>query len=57
MITAKRTLPIIGVTKVRQVEEAVKVAEIELTAGEISHLERLGEGTGVHTLREWEKEM
>mgnify|MGYP002511891733 FL=1 len=54
---AKGTLPIIGVTKVHQVEEAIKVAQIELTADEISRLERLGDETGVHTLREWEKEM
>lgn len=54
---AKGTLPIIGVTKVRQVEEAAKAAQIELTTDEISRLERLGDETGVHTLREWEKEM
>ena len=54
---AKGTLPIIGVTKVRQVEEAAKAAQIELTVDEISRLERLGDETGVHTLREWEKEM
>ena len=54
---AKGTLPIIGVTKVHQVEEAIKAAQIELTADEISRLERLGDETGVHTLREWEKEM
>lgn len=54
---AKGTLPIIGVTKVRQVQEAAKAAQIELTADEIIRLERLGDETGVHTLREWEKEM
>ena len=54
---AKGTLPIIGVTKVHQVEEAAKAAQIELTADEISRLEKLGDETGVHTLREWEKEM
>ena len=54
---AKGTLPIIGVTKVRQVEEAAKAMRIELTVDEISRLERLGDETGVHTLREWEKEM
>lgn len=54
---AKGTLPIIGVTKVRQVEEAAKAAQITLTAEEISRLEKLGDETGVHTLREWEKEM
>lgn len=54
---AKGTLPIIGVTKVRQVEEAAAAARIELTAEEISRLEKLGDETGVDTLREWEKEM
>ena len=54
---AKGTLPIIGVTKASQVEEAVKTAQIDLTADEISRLERLGDETGVRTLREWEKEM
>ena len=54
---AKGTLSIIGVTKVRQVEEAAKAVQIELTADEISRLERLGDETGVRTLREWEKEM
>ena len=54
---AKGTLPIIGVTKVRQVEEAATAAQIDLTADEISLLERLGDETGVHTLREWEREM
>lgn len=54
---AKGTLPIIGVTKVRQVEEAAAATRIELTAEEISRLEKLGDETGVDTLREWEKEM
>lgn len=54
---AKGTLPIIGVTKVKQVEEAAAAAQVELTAEEITCLEKLGDETGVHTLREWEKEM
>lgn len=54
---SKGTLPIIGVTKVRQVEEAYKAAQIELDAEEIRRLEKLGDETGVQTLREWEKEM
>ena len=41
----------------QQVEEAAKAVRIELTTEEISRLERLGDETGVHTLREWEKEM
>lgn len=54
---AKGTLPIIGVTKVHQVEEAVTAAQIKLNAEEVSRLEKLGDETGVLTLREWEKEM
>lgn len=54
---AKGTLPIIGVTKVRQAEEAAKAAQIILTEEEVSHLEKLGDEAGVDTLREWEKEM
>ena len=54
---AKGTLPIIGVTKVKQVEEAARAVQITLTAEEVSRLEKLGDETGVHTLREWEKEM
>ena len=54
---ATGTLPIIGVTKVRQVEEAAASARIVLTAKEMDRLEKLGDETGVHTLREWEKEM
>ena len=54
---AKGTLPIIGVTKVKQVEEAAAAAQIRLSMDEISHLEELGGAAGVHTLREWEQEM
>lgn len=54
---AKGTLPIIGVTKVSQVEEAFTAAQIELSAEEVGRLEKLGDEAGVPTLREWEKEM
>ena len=54
---AKGTLPIIGVTKVSQVEEAAGATRIKLNAEEVSRLEKLGDETGVRTLREWEKEM
>lgn len=54
---AKGTLPIIGVTKVRQVEEAAVAAQVVLSDEEVSRLEKLGDETGVDTLREWEKEM
>ena len=48
---AKGTLPIIGVTKVKQVEEAT--AQIILTSEEVSLLEKLGDETGINTLREY----
>lgn len=54
---AKGTLPIIGVTKVRQVEEAAEAAQIILTEEEVNRLEKLGDEAGIDTLREWEKEM
>lgn len=54
---AKGTVPIIGVTKVTQVEEAAYAAKIKLKPEEIRLLENLGDKTGVRTLREWEKEM
>lgn len=54
---AKGTLPIIGVTKVKQVEEAAAAAQIVLTAEEVARLEKMGDETGVSTLREWEAEM
>ena len=38
---AKGTLPIIGVTKENQVEDAVKAANIALTAEEVAELEAL----------------
>ena len=54
---AKGTLPIIGVTKVEQVEAAAKAAEIILSKEEVSELEALGDAANISTLREWEKEM
>lgn len=54
---AKGTLPIIGVTKAGQVEDAAKAAEITLSAEEVFELEALGDAANVNTLREWEQEM
>ena len=54
---AKGTLPIIGITKVKQAEEAAAATQIQLSLDEISHLEELGDATGVHTLRAWEQKM
>ena len=54
---AKGTLPIIGVTKTSQVEDAVKTAEIVLTERETEELEQLAEAADVSVIRGWEKEM
>ena len=54
---AKGTLPIIGVTKVSHVEDAVKAANITLTADEVRELESVADGLGLNVIRFWEKEM
>ena len=54
---AKGTLPIIGVTKVYQAEDAAKAAEIKLTEEEIASLEQLADQTQLKVIRYWEKEM
>lgn len=54
---AKGTLPIIGVTKVSQAEDAVKMAKIRLTKEETEELEALAESANVSAIRSWEKEM
>ena len=53
---AKGTLPIIGVTKVYQVEDAARAAALELTADEIETMERLAGATPLNVIRYWEKE-
>ena len=54
---AKGTLPVIGVTKVSHVEDAVKAAEITLSADEVKELETLADTLGINAVRMWEKEM
>lgn len=54
---AKGTVPIIGVTKVQQVEEAAKAATVQLTTEEVAHLEELADKASISTIREWEKKM
>lgn len=53
----KGTTPIIGVTKVSQVQDAVKASRISLTADEISLIEKTAEQTGVDTRGSWEMPM
>ena len=54
---AKGTTPIIGVTKVSQVQDALKAMRISLTAEEISQMETAAEETGVDTRGSWEMPM
>ena len=54
---AKGTLPIIGVTKVSHIEDAVKAANITLAAEEVAELESVADGLGLNVIRFWEKEM
>ena len=54
---AKGTLPIIGVTKVYQVEDAAKAAALELTVDEIAAMEELAADLSLNVIRYWEKEM
>ena len=54
---AKETLPIIGVTKSNHVEDAVKAANISLTAGEVTELEKVADSLELNVIRFWEKEM
>lgn len=54
---AKGVLPILGVTKVYQVEEAAKIADIKLTAQEVSGLENAADESGVESIQFWESKM
>ena len=54
---AKGTLPIIGVTGTKHVEDAVKAANITLTAEETEELEKLADSLEIDAVRLWEKEM
>lgn len=54
---SKGTLPIIGVTKVYQVEDAAKAAALELSTEEIARMEQLADEMQLDVIRYWEKEM
>ena len=54
---AKETLPIIGVTKENQVLDAVKAANIALTAEDATELEKVADSLNLNVIRFWEKEM
>lgn len=54
---AKGILPILGVTKMYQVEEAVKTADIVLTETEVAALEAAADKSGVESVQFWESKM
>ncbi|SFB75948.1 Predicted oxidoreductase [Flexibacter flexilis DSM 6793] len=54
---AKNTLPIIGVTKIKQVEDAVKATTILLSQEEMERIEILAAQANVDTKASWEKLM
>lgn len=54
---AKGALPIIGVTKENQVEDALKASNVNLTAEEVAELEKIADSLELNVVRMWEKEM
>lgn len=54
---AKGTTPIIGVTKVPQVDDALKAVNIKLTEDEVKLLETVADNAGVDTRGSWEMPM
>ena len=56
-VIGKGALPLIGVTKVSQVEDAVKAASIQLSDAEVKLMEETADQLGLSTIRDWEKEM
>ena len=53
----KGVLPILGVTKLYQVEEAIKTAGIALSAEEVASLEAAADASGVSSIQFWESKM
>lgn len=54
---AKNTLPIIGVTKANQVDDAIQASQITLSSEEIRYFEALAVKTGLNTRGSWERPM
>jgi aryl-alcohol dehydrogenase-like predicted oxidoreductase len=54
---AKNTLPIIGVTKISQVEDAVNATKVNLTPEDVIRLETLAKLANVDTRGSWEASM
>jgi len=54
---SKETIPIIGVTKIDQVKDAVEATKINLLRNEIEDLEEFASELKINVIRFWEKEM
>ena len=54
---AKGTLPVIGVTKEKHAENAVKAAHISLTADKDAQPEATADAQHINAIRFWKKEM
>lgn len=54
---SKGVLPIIGVTKTKQVDDAAQVAGTKLTDTEVKQLEKVADAAGVNTIGSWEQDM
>lgn len=54
---AKGVLPIVGVTKEYQVEEAAKTTQVALSAQEVASLEEAADRSGVTSVQFWESKM
>jgi antibiotic biosynthesis monooxygenase len=54
---AKGTIPIIGVTKPNQVDDAERAASVELSAEDVELMDRVAISTGVTVKGEWESSM
>ena len=54
---AKGTIPIIGVTKPNQVDDAKRAASVELSDEDVELMDRVAIGTGVTVKGEWESSM
>lgn len=54
---AKGAVPILGVTKLYHVEEAVDICDIVLSQDEIVYLEMAANASGINSIQFWEKKM
>ncbi len=54
---AKGTIPIVGVTKEKYIDDIIAAAETELQKDDILQMEEAAAESGLRTIRVWEKEM